>query len=269
MISLLKADLYRILKSKLTYVALAVVSVLPVIMALLYYLLNHSMEVLLDPEQTEEVMLAAGMITGRTLLTSVYSITQNAGLVIIVFGIIFISMDVSNGTLRNKVIVGHSRGSVYLSHFLATTIFNVVMMTINALVTLLCACTILKYGAKFSGEELKFLIQWIVAGTVMFIWIASLSNFFMLVLKNAALSIIFSIVIGMIIALATSLLSGFLDKSWGNALYLIPMMVSTLISQPDIKISLFQFLLNMLGYAVFIGLNTVLGIILFKKHDIK
>ena len=269
MISLLKADLYRILKSKLTYVALAVVAVFPVVMALLYYILNLAINGMIDADESQELMLAGGLINGRTLLASVYSITQNAGLVVVIFGTIFISMDVSNGTLRNKVIVGHKRSSVYLSHFLATTIFNVVMMTINALMTLLCANTILKYGVKLDGEELKFLLEWLLAGTVMFIWIASLTDFFMLVFKNVALAIIFTLVLGMIISLGASLATNLLDKPWGNVVFFIPTMVSTMLIQPGSDITWLQFLYNMLSYALLIGLNCVLGIYLFKKHDIK
>ena len=268
MISLLKADLYRILKSKLTYISLAVMLLFPIVMVLLYYFLDLILVSQMADAEAEAMQITT-LLSGRSLLSSVYSITQNAGLVVVVFGTIFISMDVSNGTLRNKITVGHSRSKIYLSHFLATSIYNVVMITAYALMTFLCACAILKYGKQIDAAEFKFLAQWLLAGTVMFIWIASLASFFMLVFKNVALSIIFTIVLGMFITIAASLASGLLEYSWGSVVYFIPTMVSTLLNSPGYDIKWLYFLYQMLSYTVLISLNCLLGIYLFKKHDIK
>ena len=114
MLSLLKADFYRMLKSKITIVSLILSIIFPIFVALLYYAISK-MPMEGSPEDIETL---SKMFTARAMIGSSFSFTNGIGIIIPIFGAIFVSSDLKNGTLRNKIVIGHDRKSIYLSHLI-------------------------------------------------------------------------------------------------------------------------------------------------------
>lgn len=56
------------------------------------------------------------------------------GLISSIFIGAFLGTEYSNGTLRNKIIIGHKRSKIYLSNFIITSIANIVFISLSMLV---------------------------------------------------------------------------------------------------------------------------------------
>lgn len=258
MLSLLKADLFRIAKSKLTFISLIIASTLPILMVLLYYGLG----------KLDEEGYLAQMFSARMLMASVFSLSDNVGLVICVFSAIFVSMDLANGTLRNKVIAGHSRSSIYLSHVVASVIYNVIVISVYAGLTLLFGSLILGFGGDMSSEEIKSFVFSMVTGMTTFVYVATISSFFGLVVGSVAPSIIFTVLFCLLLSLVTGVVSLIDYSNFKYIVYFIP----TFANGNALGVTVVDntlFIEAMVSYGAFSVLNVFLGIVLFTKKDLK
>ena len=129
MSKLFAADMYKIIKSKLTLVLLIIAVGLPVLLVLTSFFLQlFAASLTSDP--TEEALVSS-LFDAKTLMASSFSMTNNLGLIIPIFSAIIVGADLSNGTLRNKIIAGHKRWHIYLSHLLTMIIYDVVAILIG------------------------------------------------------------------------------------------------------------------------------------------
>ena len=274
---LIKADLYRVVKSKLTMVTLILVIGFPVLMTLMYLGLNA----LSSMEGGDVTGLGlSDLITANMLMSSAYSLTNNIGIVLPAFAGIYVCMDISNGTLRNKVIVGKSRVSIYLSHLIVSIIYNVVAITLYAAVTTGLALLFFDYKTRPTADVVKQILYWAVNGTVSFIFVATISTYFALVLRSIAPTIIFTIVLTMGLSMATSVISMLDYEKYQYAVYLIPTFTSgfftldamtlgsifSSVYDPPLDVMFWEGIASFVFFGI---LNTVAGILIFRKKDIK
>ena len=271
MSGLLKADLYRILKSKLTIVALILCVAFPFFIALLYFGLNQLFRI-----DGAEELLDTSIYTANSMLSGAYSLTNNIGLILPVFAGIYITMDISNGTIRNKVIVGKTRTEIYLSHLFTSMIFLVVSITVYVAFTLAFGLLFFKF-VEFE-DMTRNLVYFFVTGTMTFAFMATVVTFFALTTKNTALTIILSVAFPMLLAIIPTVFS-FIDYEKYKALvYFIPTFsnANTTIAPASILDLLGsrgmndQLFYEGIASCVFFGvLNTVLGCLIFNKKDMK
>ena len=113
MIDLLKADLKRAVKDKLFIVLSIIAVVFAFITPLLYKFIFEIMEV--DVESMQELDIISGTINAKAMFFGAFSLGNNFGLILPLFVAIIICKDFSSGTIRNKIICGKSRASIYFS----------------------------------------------------------------------------------------------------------------------------------------------------------
>lgn len=114
-----------------------------------------------------------------------------------VFTPFYIGTDYSDGTIRNKLIVGHSRTTVYLSNLIVTTVVSVGLF----LATMLCAYAsiyIFRGYLKFDGATM---IKYIGIMVAMCICFASINTMISMLIQSKPLSVIlcFALVLVMFI----------------------------------------------------------------------
>ena len=117
---LLRADFRRLFRSKLFYFCLV-----PVTVVMVFSLFNnlHYSEVMENLELPLDNLLFMG--------------TTVVGFPIAVFTSFFIGTEYSDGTMRNKVLVGTGRTSVYLSHLITTSVASLFMLIVGTVFVLL------------------------------------------------------------------------------------------------------------------------------------
>lgn len=117
--SLLRSDFRRMCRSKLLYLGM-----IAVVMFMAYALVNniYYMSFMPSLKLPLDNLIFAG--------TSVIKFSMA------VFTCFFVGTDYSDGTIRNKIMGGHSRFSIYMSYFVTTTMASLIMILIGSLVIL-------------------------------------------------------------------------------------------------------------------------------------
>lgn len=270
---LLKADIYRVLKSRLTLIALILVLAFPVLIVFLYVGIRALSG--LDADMGGMDML----FNANSIIGSAYSLTNNIGLVLPAFAGILVCMDISNGTLRNKIIAGNRRAEIYLSHLIVSILFSVVMITIYTAMTAGLALLFFPFNTDPSMDLGKEILYFIATGTMSFVFIATVSTLFAMTFRSVAPTIIFTIVLSIALMAINSVLLLVDYQPYRYAVYLIPSFTGNffnlnsfsltgLIAQGEETSRGLMFAEGMLSYLFFGIVNTVLGLLLFKKRDI-
>ncbi len=114
MSKLLRSDFRRLIGSKLFYLCLA-----PTAVVMVYALFNnlHYSVVM----ENLELPLDNLLFMGTTVI----------GFPIAIFTSFFVGTEYSDGTMRNKILVGNSRLSIYLSHFIITSVASLAMLVVG------------------------------------------------------------------------------------------------------------------------------------------
>ena len=275
---LLQADLYRMVKSKLTMVLLILSAAFPLFTVLIYAGLRAISSI------GEEIMDSVGLLTANTVIGSAYSLTNNIGLVIPVMAGILVCTDFTSGTLRNKVVAGNPRTKIYFSHLIVSILYSVVMITIYVLFTAGFALLMLPYKSGFAVNVVREYVFWAVTGTMSFVFMATVSTFFAMTFRSIAPTILLTLLVTFTLLILSSTLS-FTDYSnVRHLVYFIPTfsgqffsltggsLIGTAINAlvGGVSESKEVIFAEGIGSFVFFGaVNTVLGVILFCKRDLK
>ena len=258
MVQLIKADLFKALKSKLSLINLIIAVSMPLFMVLLYYFFGKLLG--------DDFGIA---FNARSLIYSCFSISNNIGLAVPVFSAILVSLDLNNGSLRNKVIAGKKRTDIYLSHLIVSIIYNVTFMLLYFVVTTLFSLIFLDYGVKFAGEEVKSFFYMALTGLLTFAFLATITTFFALSMNSIAPAIIFTLVTNVLLMSIGAGISFVLDpeKFYRFFIYAFPTFTNTVSSMMSLDSE--AFFVGISSYALFGGANIVLGLLVFNKKDLK
>ena len=270
---LLKADIYRVLKSRLTLIALILVLAFPVLVVALYLGIRAISGLGADMDELDF------LINANSIIGSSYSLTNNIGLVLPSFAGILVCLDISNGTLRNKIIAGNRRTEIYLSHLIVSILFSAIMITIYAAMTAGLALLFFPFKTSPSQNLAAELLYFIVTGTMSFIFIATVSTMLAMTLRSVAPTIIFTIVVSIVLMAVTSVLLMIDYQPYRYAVYLIPTFTGNFFNLNSFSLTGLltegaetsrglMFAEGILSYLFFGVLNTVIGLLLFKKRDI-
>ncbi|MDE5655064.1 MAG: ABC transporter permease [Clostridia bacterium] len=174
MIKLLRANMLRVVKSVTFWILLALYTLYPIIIALL---------------QIDSCI----RISSDKMLSLNYGIevVPMQGLIIALLCSILFSVDFHNGTLRNKIVVGHSRTNIYLANLLTMMIISLAMSVIYIIILFALGMPIL---GKFT-ESASFIIWTIVDGSLMLMAYSSLMTLIAMTSKNSFVALIVSLLV--------------------------------------------------------------------------
>lgn len=260
MLSLLKADFYRMLKSKITIVSLILSIIFPIFVALLYYIISK-MPMEGSPEDIEAV---SKMFTARSMIGSSFSFTNGIGIIIPIFGAIFVSSDLKNGTLRNKIVIGHDRKSIYLSHLITSIIYFLVIMLIYVSVMTLISCLLFGYGMDVDVKELAFVL---IIGFASYIFAATISTLFNILIDSTSVAIILTVACCLGLSLLCAILAMIEGDKYQGILYFVPLFANTVMGTTLVTSKLF--IEGIISLALFSAINVALGMYIFVKKDLK
>ena len=266
--SLLKADFFALLKSKLTYVVLFICLGFPILMVLIDLGLA---KVIVDVSQEfegEMPLSISDMFSVKGITFSAFNLTSNIGLIVPIFVGIITMADIRNGTIRNKVIIGKNRTQIYLSHLIVSMAFCVGMIFISFLMFFGMSSIFFKYGAEVNGAAVLDFFKCLVIGLLTFAYVASLSTFLALSTKSMPLTIIVTLVTVLVLSIACTFLPLLPTDKYNYIFYMIPTYATTRLGSSELLPNdVFWFGLG--SYLVFSAVNSLLGIFFFNKTDLK
>ena len=274
--NLLKIDCKRILKDKLFLVACIIGVAFAVFMPVLYFALFKATGL------GEETAALLGMpINAKYIFSMSFSPGNNFALVVPVLITIALYKDFSFGTIRNKIIHGNSRTSVYLSMHVTNTIFLCGLLLAYALLSLGISLLFFEYQPSgFTMDDFVYLLQTILFECLIYAFIAALISFLCVFMKNAGTSVIMYIAINLVFTMIASILSvtasvlrmdaakeklvSVLDFFLKTNVFYAATTLGTGTSYTTEQI-LYAVLPSLVGIFVFVGL----GILVFRKKDLK
>ena len=273
--NLLHANLVRLKKDRAFWLcdAIMVLITVGVCVNQYSYQINYNAHVVFD-----KLFLSYAMLTGFALA---------------VFTSLFIGAEYSDGTIRNKVIVGHTRSEIYLANFLSCAAAGLLLDLI--FVTVISCVGVPMFG--FFQKELSLVLLLAIDGLLLTIVYAALFAMLSMLISNKAVNSIICLLLVFCGTLAAAILYSRLQEpefitgmvmtvngvstgeTWPNPLYLPPhiqavchVILDLLPSGQSIRIPgmtapapVRAAVFSVLETALFTGI----GLAVFRKKDLK
>lgn len=201
MTKLLKTDLKRIVKDKLFVVVCIIGAVFSLVTPFLYKLLFSG----IDMSEGEDIISMFVSINGMFFQS--FSMSNNFGLIVPILLIIIIFKDFTFGTIRNKIVSGHSRTSIFFSMFISSAIIITGVICAHAALTGIISLALFSNTLeKITVERVVYFITSIGFEILICIFIASVLSFLTVFTKNVGLGIICCVAIFMGASIVISIL---------------------------------------------------------------
>ena len=266
---LIKSDIKRMLKDKLILIACIIGGAFAIITPLLYKAIFGLLEV--------EEMLGM-LVDAKSQYFASFSPANNFGMIAPVFVAVIICKDFSYGTVRNKIVSGHSRRAIYLSVAVASATVLTALMMAHALLTLGFSLLFFDYAPGLSLlEDAGYFLLSTLLEILVCICISALVSFIAVTTRNIGLSILGFFAVNFVFLILGSITSVVVQLSGddGSLVYgiistldKINIFTSTVIgygTQYEWYDLLAASLPTVLGTAVL----TLLGVKLFARRDLK
>jgi len=209
---LLKSFFYKISKDITFRITLIIGGGVAVFTILLYFMLDLFMDV--------EGMK---MLTGQSMLVSSFSPAQNFGIAVPINVVSFVILEFTQGTIRNKIIAGHSKFKIYTSLYLSGLVLAFALLLVYV-----GTCTL--FGTIIAGFDLsvttvlgaasranmtaEFIIKYVIIALLSYISIVSYAVFIATSFRSMGPSIplVFIAIFGLyFVAVALSTVFGIMD----------------------------------------------------------
>lgn len=242
MTRLIRSDFKKLFQDKLFLVVCILAVVFAVITPLLYLVL---MAFSGDDPMTQEIM--SGLISAKAQFFSSFSFGNNLGLIAPLLIGIILCKDFSYGTVRNKIISGHSRTSIVLSLFTVcfTALFGIILA--HALLTLGISLPFFDYQpTPFVIADLWYFLESLLFELLVYVFIAAFVSWLCAVMKN----------MGLVIVTYIAAVFGF--TMVGSILQVVAMVLAELDTGAKWLVDLLDFLqrINVFTFSATIGLGT-------------
>lgn len=189
---LLSAGFLRLWRNRAFHVCLLVMIGLPI-----YIVINQN-------------NLAKSMRVTLSIESSFFAYTVIIAVVLAAFISLFFGVEYSDGTIRNKIMIGHSRVSIYLTNFILAVAAGLIMIFAYILTMLLVGVPLL----DFFKAPFKVLLGFFIASILVLAAFVAIYMFITMLISNKAITV------------ALSLLTCFV-------LYAITMTISQRLSEPE------------------------------------
>lgn len=107
-----------------------------------------------------------------------------------IFSSIFIGTEYSDGTMRNRLIVGHTRRNIYLANFITVCLVNIIIVSISSVIVMLLGALLLGWHMI---NPMLFLLHYI-SGIMMVVSFAGFFTLVAMVIHNKTISTVTSII---------------------------------------------------------------------------
>lgn len=266
--NLLKADFFRVFRTKIVYISLIISVALPLFIAGVFALSDAAMGSV-DPSLATESL-------GDSLITNAFSPVMSFSYIFAIFPVIVIMMDFGNGTIRDKVIHGYTRHQIFAAHFLVSLVYSATLTLLFTGTYTVCGFCMLGVNEIKAEMTATFLIYYAL-GYLGVVLIASIGSGLALSLLNAG-AIVLTVIGVLFLGYLGSILEFIFALSgatnYENFLCCFPTFYTTRLAQfmvyrsPD-GLDLAYIIETILGTLAISGGFYALGTFVFNKRDFK
>ena len=190
MFNILKSLLFRLKKSKMFWIMLAVVAFLPLLSLLLYKLVLQLADVLVDMPLDLELEMVTYISMTEWVLPS-----STVNFLTLLCTSIFLCKEFSDGTIRNTLLSNKSRSSLYFAYALLSVIVGVSFLAANFVSTLLSLGIPFGFGDVTPNQAITSCATSFLMGVLSLLFVISCVLMFLFATGRQAPSIILPILI--------------------------------------------------------------------------
>ena len=212
MLRILYASLYKLFRDITFKVTLIIGIVLAILTNLLYFAIA----------KIGDIELGSVLFSGETALINSLSPTSNFGLTVPINLVVFTIGEFTYGTIRNKIIAGHKKSSIYLSLLAIGFVFTTVLMVAYCFLSWAFGSMLGGMHAEgVSGETIGFVILY---GFFAYVFIMTLSVFIASLIRSIGGSLPVIIILLLFLGLVPTIIniSAIFGSSNGNLIDYLP-----------------------------------------------
>ena len=212
MLRILYASLYKLFRDITFKVTLIIGIVLAILTNLLYFAIA----------KIGDIELGSVLFSGETALINSLSPTSNFGLTVPINLVVFTIGEFTYGTIRNKIIAGHKKSSIYLSLLAIGFVFTTVLMVAYCFLSWAFGSMLGGMHAEgVSGETIGFVILY---GFFAYVFIMTLSVFIASLIRSIGGSLPVIIILLLFLGLVPTIIniSAIFGSSNGNLVDYLP-----------------------------------------------
>lgn len=199
MTKLIKADFIRVFKDKLMLITLIIAAGFSLITPLLYAVIFKSTESFSD-------MGIENLVSAKSQFFQSFSIGNNMGLIAPVLLSIILWKDFSFGTVRNKIIAGNSRTSIFMSLFTVCSAATLIVMFVHAFLTLGISLIFFDYQpTEFTPNDFGYFMASLLFDVVLMLFISAMISWLCASSKSLGLVIVLYVAITFILVMVGSI----------------------------------------------------------------
>ncbi len=189
MLRLLRSNITRIIKSKTFWISLSAYAIYAIIIILSCTPWNYE-----TGEFSAEYVLGQnyGLDSQATNILSVSFPLQ--GLMLAVISCIIFLPDYHNSTIKNKLVIGHTKTQIYLSNYLSVAFISFALNVVYLLFFFALALPLYASHPNFSISATKILLS-ILDGTLMMFAYSAVITLVMMTSKNSFITLVATIVL--------------------------------------------------------------------------
>jgi len=212
MTKLVKADFIRVFKDRLMLITLIISAGFSLVTPLLYALIFKSTEL--------SDLGIENLVSAKSQFFQSFSIGNNMGLIAPVLLSIILWKDFSFGTVRNKIIAGNSRTSIFMSLFTVCSAATLIVMFLHAFLTLGISLIFFDYQpTEFTPNDFGYFMASLLFDVVLMLFISAMISWLCASSKSLGLVIVLYVAITFILVMVGSIVqvvSEFLKFTPGN-----------------------------------------------------
>ena len=184
MCDLIRSDFRRVLKDKLFMVVCIIALAFAVFMPLLYMLLFSGLDAMTSG-------MISGYVTAKGQFFAAFALADNMGLIVPILLTIILCKDFSFGTVRNKIISGHSRTQIFLSMYVVCAVVLWVIIFLHSLLTMCVSLLFFEYQADpFTWADFGYFMASVGFEFLVYLFAAALVSYLCVSAKNMGLTIV-------------------------------------------------------------------------------
>lgn len=252
MLNILKAEFNELFKGKLIYVLLVAIIIFPLFTATLYKIVSL----------IEQDDMFAGFISTFEVFKQSFNPVNNLGLLLLILIIVLLSSDFTNNTVRNKLVGGYSKTTIYLTSLLKSFIIVFIISTLYALFSALSLGLLL----NFSNNSFKDYLLVYIINMSSILTIYSIVNFLLFIFKSFGKTLGITLAFVFITLIVYSIFMFILNENTNKTIVTLIPFINVFYSN---LFSLGRTIAILLVNLLYIGVITTLGIYLNEKIDYK
>lgn len=255
MFNLYRADLQRFLKSKIVYTMLILVIVFPLFMGGMYKLIS-------EIAIYEEMPIYGALIDPFGAFMTAFNPVDNFGLIMLILLLIAVLADFNHGTIRNKLVIGYRRETIFIAQTLFILTIVTILVTIYPLLVYAFVSWFLGPNNQSFLDLFRHYLNGLLSNLVIYIFVS------IIIFRFKKLGASLGIIIGSLFAITFSfpLLSMVLKSETIDIILLIfPFFNVFMPKELSIINNIFMILINLLyGGGLF-----WIGCLMSKRQDFK